>query len=157
MQFIGPGFGPIGPGPAAAPVQYAGGAIYLGPDCINVNIRNSQFHGNAAWTDGGAIRCLTDAAFSNCVFGGNKTRDHGGAIDVFCDTNDPNTRRILTLDLKSAALPETWRTKASMAGVAASTSRTSTPLSAIATSSAIRLRTAAACSWPAETSRSREE
>ena len=101
MRIIGPGFGPIGPGAPAPPVEYAGGAIYLGPDCPNVNIRNCRFYGNAAWTDGGAVRSESSANFTNSVFGGNKARDHGGAIDVFYDTNDPNTRRILTLDFKS--------------------------------------------------------
>jgi hypothetical protein len=103
MRIIGPGFGPIGPGAPAPPVEYAGGAIYLGPDCPNVNIRNCRFYGNAAWTDGGAVRSESSANFTNSVFGGNKARDHGGAIDVFYDTNDPNTHRILTLDLKACS------------------------------------------------------
>jgi len=86
---------------ARTEIDYVGGAVYIGPDCNGVNLRDCGFHGNYALEDGGAICCDSDANLTDCSFGGNEAGDNGGAVDVYCDTGDPNTRKILTIDVDS--------------------------------------------------------
>jgi hypothetical protein len=89
------------PGYGLINYETGGGAIYIGPDSNGVNIRNSGFRGNSAFYDGGAVSCLSDANFINCLFGGNETSRNGGAIEAFYDSNDPNVDTTLALKLES--------------------------------------------------------
>ena len=87
-------------GPVTQARTTDGGAIYLGPNCREVNIANSRFVGNSTIGNGGAIRSLTGADFLNCAFGGNTAGDLGGALDFYHDMGDPNTHDILSVTLK---------------------------------------------------------
>ena len=46
------------------------------------------------------MRCVTDATFENCQFGGNQAWDRGGGFDAFYDTNNPKMHNILMVGLK---------------------------------------------------------
>ena len=65
--------------------EYYGGAMYIGPECNDVDIRNCGFHGNRASGDGGALKFESDARLTNCIFGGNEAGSNGGAIDAYFD------------------------------------------------------------------------
>jgi len=82
-------------------IDYVGGALYVGPDCNGVNVKNSIFNGNYALEDGGAIHGKSNINLTDCSFGGNQADSCGGAVDVYYDTNDPNTRKILVMDVNS--------------------------------------------------------
>ena len=73
----------------------SGGAMYIGSGC-SVDIRNSTFGGNSAKNDGGAIKCESDAALTNCSFGNNEAGTFGGAMDLYLGT-------LLTLDFNSCS------------------------------------------------------
>jgi hypothetical protein len=75
-----------------------GGAVYIGPSCSQVKVRNCVFQSNVAVGYGGAIRLLSNADMVGCSFSGNRTGESGGAIEAFL-RYDPNTPTILTVNL----------------------------------------------------------
>jgi len=97
-----PYYDPNGPGFPA--IDAGGGAIYIGPDCNGVNLRNCEFHGNSSYYDGGAIDVESDASIAYCSFGGNIAGNDGGAIDGSRqDSNDPNITTTLTFNFASCS------------------------------------------------------
>jgi len=84
-----------------AVLDYSGGALYVGPFCPSVNLRNSQFYSNKASMQGGAVRLLSDANMVGCSFSGNKAEEDGGAIEAYYSTGDPQNPLKLQLHLDS--------------------------------------------------------
>ena len=85
------------------PLDYSGGAMYVGPNCPDVNLYHCQFYSNMASVAGGAVRLMSDANIVGCAFSGNKAGEDGGAIDAYLDTGDPNDPAILRLNLESSS------------------------------------------------------
>ena len=81
--------------------DYSGGALYVGPSCPSVTLRNSQFYSNKASMQGGAVRLMSDANMVGCSFSGNKAEEDGGAIEAYYSTGDPQNPLKLQLHLDS--------------------------------------------------------
>ncbi len=79
----------------------AGGALYIGPGG-SADVNNCGFSGNLAKNDGGAVKCGSDAVFTDCLFGSNllegsgEDYGYGGAVDAQSDTT-------LTLDFNNCS------------------------------------------------------
>jgi hypothetical protein len=73
-------------------LSYDGGALRVGQNCDNVVVANSSFYGNSSYSNGGAVKLMSDADFVNCWFGGNEAGGNGGAVDgwYLVDPNDPS-------------------------------------------------------------------
>jgi predicted outer membrane repeat protein len=79
--------------------DYAGGAMFIGPFCPEVTLKDCYFYSNNASADGGAIRLMSDADLTGCSFSGNKTGGSGGAIDAYIDSGEPENPIVLALNL----------------------------------------------------------
>jgi len=59
---------------------FLGAGLYVGPDCYDVRIRNTEFLDNKSMENGGAIHLSSNAELEDCRFAGNKAFNYGGAI-----------------------------------------------------------------------------
>jgi len=84
-------------------IDYSGGALYVGPECPAVTLRDCQFYSNTATAGGGAARLLSDAEIIGSSFSGNKAGDNGGALDVHYDSGDPANPFVLKLNVESSS------------------------------------------------------
>ena len=50
-------------------VDYSGGALFVGPLCPDVTLRNCQFYSNSSTSGGGAVRLMSDADLIGCPSG----------------------------------------------------------------------------------------
>jgi hypothetical protein len=85
------------------PLDYSGGAMYVGPNCPDVNLLDCQFFSNTASITGGAVRLMSDANIVGCAFSGNKAGEDGGAIEAYLNTGDPNSPAVLRLHLEASS------------------------------------------------------
>ena len=83
--------------------EYAGGAMYIGPACPDVRLRDCQFYSNTATASGGALRLLSDATITECAFSGNRTGESGGAIHAVHESGDPENPFVLDLTLEGCS------------------------------------------------------
>ncbi|MCP4641208.1 MAG: hypothetical protein GY851_12275, partial [bacterium] len=82
------------------PTDYAGGALFVGPDCPEVLLRDCAFYSNIATGGGGAVRLMSDAEFIDCSFSGNKAGEDGGALEALLDSGDPENPIVLQVNLE---------------------------------------------------------
>ncbi|NLF77438.1 MAG: VWA domain-containing protein, partial [Chloroflexi bacterium] len=84
-------------------VDYSGGALFVGPLCPDVTLRNCQFYSNSSTSGGGAVRLMSDADLIGCSFSGNKAGGNGGALEGYLDTGDPQQPMVLSFALESCS------------------------------------------------------
>jgi hypothetical protein len=84
-------------------VDYSGGALFVGPLCPEVTLRNCQFYSNSASASGGAVRLMSDADIVGCSFSGNKAGDNGGALEGYLDSGNPQQPATLNFTLQSCS------------------------------------------------------
>ncbi len=77
-----------------------GSAVYIA-ETVKADFKNSGFSGNSALLDGGAIFSLSDANFTDCSFINNIAGENGGAFEGYYDTNNPDTRQILSFNFEN--------------------------------------------------------